>query len=81
LAKLERDAGIRCAFVESISIDYRVKCNKGLGPQQLHKELNNLTFNNGKKLNERDIASIVNYCYYKTDPTAIARIMRNAVFK
>tara|TARA_R110000822_G_scaffold186701_1_gene325647 strand:- start:874 stop:1131 length:258 start_codon:yes stop_codon:yes gene_type:complete len=81
LAEVERDARIRSAFVDATSIDYRARCNKGLGPQQLHAELNQLTFNNGKKLTARNIASIVNYCYYRGDPTAIERIMERAVFR
>jgi hypothetical protein len=81
LAEVEKDAHIRSAFVDATSIEYRARCNKGLGPQQLHSELNNLEFNNGKKLTARNIAAIVNYCYYRGDPTAIARIMERAVFR
>jgi hypothetical protein len=80
-AEVERDARIRSAFVDSTSVDYRARCNKGLGPQQLHAELNEMTFNNGKKLTARNIAYIVNYCYYRGDPTAIARITERAVFR
>ena len=80
-AELERDVGIRSAYVESLQIDYRAKCQKGLGVQQLHQDLNSVVFNNGKKLNERNIAQIVNYCYYQRDPTSIQRIMDKAVFR
>ena len=80
-AELEKDARIRAAFVEATSVDYRAKCQKGLGPQQLHAELNDLVFNNGKKLTARNISQIVNYCYYRGDPTTIARIMERAVFR
>ena len=81
LAEVEKDARIRSAFVQSLEIDYRPRCNKGLGPQQLHAELNELTFNDGKKLTARNISQIVNYCYYRGDPTTIARIMERAVFR
>ena len=81
-AELEKDARIRAAFVEATSVDYRVRCKKGLGPQQLHAELNELTFNKGKKLTARNISQIVNYCYYyHDDVTIIARIMERAVFR
>ena len=81
LAEVEKDARIRSAFVQSLEIDYRARCQKGLGPQQLHAELNKLTFNDGKKLTARNISQIVNYCYYPEDPTTIARIMERAVFR
>ena len=80
-AEAERDANIRSAFVQSTQVDYRLKCNNGLAPRDLHEELNNLTFNGGKKLTARNISQIVNYCYYRGDPTAIARIMERAVFR
>jgi len=80
-AELEKDARIRAAFVEATSVDYRARCQKGLGPQELHAELNQLTFNNGKKLTARNISQIVNYCYYPEDPRTIARIMERAVFR
>ena len=80
-AEAERDANIRSAFVQSTQVDYRLKCNKGLGPRDLHEELNNLTFNGGKKLTAKNISQIVNYCYYRGDPTAIERIMARAVFR
>ena len=80
-AELERDARIRTAFVNATCVDYRVKCIKGLGVQQLHAALNDLEFNNGKKLTPRNISQIVNYCYYSGDPTAIERIMARAVFR
>ena len=81
LGEVEKDAKIRSAFVQSLEIDYRARCNKGLGPQQLHAELNELTFNNGKKLSARNISQIVNYCYYRGDPTTISRIMERATFR
>jgi hypothetical protein len=80
-AELERDANIRTAFVNATCVDYRAQCQKGLGVQQLHAALNNLEFNNGKKLTARNIATIVNYCYYREDPTTIQRIMDKAVFR
>jgi hypothetical protein len=80
-AELERDAQIRTAFVNATCVDYRARCNKGLGVQELHEALNNLEFNNGKKLTARNIATIVNYCYYHRDPTTIQRIMDKGVFR
>ena len=80
-AELERDARIRTAFVNATCVDYRAKCVKGLGVQQLHAELNDLEFNNGKNLTPKNIATIVNYCYYQKDPTTIQRIMDKAVFR
>jgi hypothetical protein len=80
-AELERDARIRTAFVNATCVDYRQQCQKGLGVQQLHAALNDLEFNNGKTLTARNIATIVNYCYYRGDPTAIQRLMDKAVFR
>ena len=79
----EKDALIRNAFVKAMCVDFRVLCKKGLGVQQLHAQLNNLRFNDGKTLRENDIATIVNYCYYPEprDPEAIQRIMDRAVFR
>ena len=75
LGELERDANIRGAFVNSTAIQYRALCQKGLGPQQLHEELNNLDFNRGKKLTVRNIAAIVNYCYYPRNIELLRELM------
>ena len=61
-----------------------------VNPQQLHKWLKAERYNDGetddngqpklKPLFPSEIASIVNYCYYRGDPAVIGRIMTGRGF-
>lgn len=58
-----------------------------VNPQQLHKWLNDERFDTGRKDDEgnpiftplypSEIATIVNYCYYRGEPAVIGRILAN----